>query len=142
MSILGKAHEISFYGILSAIIGITLGKFGINSLITAGFNVNSFSSFFLAYIFWSLVLFIPISVFGSFQTKFADHGVGLSFYSDKLLVILFAHIAEEILGLICTPFWFLRDFFSKNLYGADKIIDYITYFLELVFIIFGFMSLN
>ena len=142
MSILGKAHEISFYGLLSAIIGIWFGKFDINSLITAGFNVNSFSTFFLAYLFWSVVLFIPISVFGSFQTKFADHGVGLSFYSDKLIVILFAHIAEEILGLICTPFWFLRDFFSKNLNEADKIIDYVTYLLELIFIILGFMSIN
>jgi hypothetical protein len=31
------------------------------------------------------------------------------------LANIFAHIAEEILGLFLTPFWFLVDFFKKKI---------------------------
>lgn len=141
MSFIGKLHEISFYGLISAIISIITGKASISSLFHAGFHVTDFPSFFLAFMFWSAVVFIPIAIIGSFATKYHDGGEGLSFQSDKLLVIFFAHIAEEILGLISTPFWFLRDVFTHNLTDGWKIFDYITYLLELAFIAIGFISI-
>lgn len=68
-------------------------------------NITSFSTFFLAFLFWACVLFIPIAIIGAFATKYGDGGEGLSFKSDNLFVIFFAHIAEEILGLFLTPFF-------------------------------------
>ena len=107
MSILGKFHEISFYSLISTIICLCTGKTTFAALWDAKLNVTSFSTFFLAFLFWACVLFIPIAIIGAFATKYGDGGEGLSFKSDNLFVIFFAHIAEEILGLFLTPFWFL-----------------------------------
>ena len=140
MSILGKIHEFFFYGLLSAIIGLISEITCIEEMKKCAFQVHSFRDFFLAYLFWASVLFIPIAIIGAFATKYGDYGEGLQFQSKNIIVIIFAHIAEEILGLFLTPFWFLRDLFCKEL-TVPKIIDYILYFIELVFIMFGFYSL-
>lgn len=86
-------------------------------------------------------MFVPIAIIGSFATKYGDDGEGLSFKSKNLFVIFFAHIAEEILGLFLTPFWFLIDFFKKRLDDGGKAIDYITYAIELIFFATGIMLL-
>lgn len=96
---------------------------------------------FLSFLFWACVLSVPIAIISAFATKYRDGGEGLSFKSDLLLVIAFAHIAEKILGLLLTPFWFLRDIFRKTLTGADKIADYITYAIELIFFTVGMITL-
>lgn len=138
MSFIGKLHEISLYGLISALVSLFSGKVTLSSLFSAGFHISGFSSFFIAYMFWASVVFIPIAIIGSFATKYCDDGDGLTFHSDNLIVILFAHIAEELLGLISTPFWFLKDMFTHNLDDGWKIFDYITYLAELVFIAIGF----
>ena len=104
MSILGKFHEISFYSLISTIICMCTGKTTFAVLWGAKLNVTSFSTFFLAFLFWACVLFIPIAIIGAFATKYGDGGEGLLFKSDNIVVIIFAHIAEEILGLFLTPF--------------------------------------
>jgi hypothetical protein len=86
------------------------------------------------------VLFIPIAIIGAFATKYGDGGEGLTFGSDNIVVIVFAHIGEELLGLFLTPFWFLKDLFTKNFNGW-KIFDYMTYAIEIIIIIIGFCSL-
>lgn len=141
MSILGKFHEITFYGLISTIICLCTGKTTVSALWNAKLNVTNFSSFFLAFLFWACVLFIPIAIIGAFATKYGDGGEGLSFESDNLFVIFFAHIAEEILGLLSTPFWFLIDFFRKRLDDDGKAIDYITYAIELIFFVVGTLTL-
>ena len=93
-------------------------------------NVTNFSTFFLAFLFGACVLFIPIAIIGAFATKYGDGGEGLSFKSDNLFVIFFAHIAEEILGLFLTPFWFLIDLFRKRLDDDGRAVDYITYYIR------------
>ena len=110
MSILGKFHEISFYSLISTIICLCTGKTTFATLWGAKLNVTSFSTFFLAFLFWACVLFIP-------------------------------HIAEEILGLFLTPFWFLIDLFRKRLDDDGKAVDYITYGIELVFFGIGILVL-
>lgn len=139
MSILGKIHEISFYSLLSTIICLCTGKTTFTALWDAKLNVTSFSTFFLAFLFWACVLFIPIAIVGAFATKYGDAGEGLSFKSDNLFVIIFAHIAEEILGLFLSPFWFLIDFFKQRLDDDGKIADYITYVIELIFFAIGIL---
>lgn len=104
-------------------------------------SITSFSTFFLAFLFWACVLFIPIAIIGAFATKYADGDEGLSFKSDNLFIIFFAHIAEEILGLLLTPFWFLVDLFRKRLGDDGKAIDYITYAIELIFYAVGILVL-
>lgn len=141
MTILGKLHEISFYSIISAIICLCTGKTTLPALLDAALHVVSFSTFFLSFLFWGCVLSVPIAIISAFANKYRDGGEGLSFKSDLLLVIAFAHIAEEILGLLLTPFWFLRDIFRKTLTGADKIADYITYAIELIFFAVGMITL-
>lgn len=115
MSVLGKLHEISFYSFISTIICLCTGKTKVSALWKAKLNITSFSTFFLAFLFWGCVLFIPIAIVSAFATKYGDNGEGLSFKSNNLFVIFFAHIAEEILGLFLSPFWFLVDFFRKRL---------------------------
>jgi len=141
MSILGKFHEISFYSLISTIICLCTGKTDVADLWEAKLNVESFSSFFLAFLFWACVLYIPIAIIGAFATKYGDGGKGLTFKSDNLFVIVFAHIAEEILGLFLTPFWFLVDFFKKRLDDDGKVADYITYVMELIFFSVGILVL-
>lgn len=141
MSILGKFHEISFYSLISTIICLCTGKTTLAALWDAKLNVTSFSTFFLAFLFWACVLFIPIAIIGAFATKYGDGGEGLSFKSDNVIVIIFAHIAEEILSLFLTPFWFLVDFFKKRLDDDGKAVDYITYVVELIFFAIGILVL-
>lgn len=141
MSILGKFHEISFYSLISTIICLCIGKTTFAALWDAKLHVISFSTFFLAFLFWACVLFIPIAIIGAFATKYGDGGEGLSFHSDNIAVIIFAHIAEEILGLFLTPFWFLVDLFKKRLDDDGKAADYITYVIELIFFAIGILVL-
>lgn len=141
MSILGKFHEISFYSLISTIVCLCTGKTTFAVLWGAKLNVTSFSTFFLAFLFWACVLFIPIAIIGAFATKYGDDGEGLLFKSDNIVVIIFAHIAEEILGLFLTPLWFLVDLFKKRLDDDGKAVDYITYVVELIFFAVGILVL-
>ena len=141
MSILGKFHEISFYGLLTTVACLCTGKTSFSELWAAKLQVTSFSTFFLAFLFWACALYIPIAIIGAFATKYGDDGEGLLFKSDNIVVIIFAHIAEEILGLFLTPFWFLVDFFKKRLDDDGKAVDYITYVVELIFIAVGVIVL-
>ena len=136
MSILGKLHEISFYGLVMTVIALVTNKITVSELISARAQVGSFPELFLCVLFWCTVLFIPIAIVGAFATKYADDGEGLSFMSDNLFVIFFAHIAEEILGLVRTPVWFLRDLFSGEL-SFWGVFDTVTYVIELVFFVIG-----
>lgn len=114
MSVIGTLHQFSFYGLISTVIALAFNKTSIASLRYAATHSKSFQEFFLCYLFWATVLFIPISIIGAFSTKYKDSGEGLSFFSTNILVIAFSHIAEELLGLVCTPFWLLRDILLKT----------------------------
>ncbi len=138
MSIIGKIHEISLYGLITMMVCLINGLITIRNLWDAAFHPDGFSTFFQSYLFWASVLFIPIAIIGAFATKYADSGEGLTFGSDNVVVIIFAHIAEELLGLFLTPFWFLKDVFTKKFNGW-KVFDYVTYVIELVFILIGFL---
>lgn len=137
MSILGKFHEISFYGLITTIICLRTGKTSLTLLWEAKFHITDFSTFFLSFLFWACAVYIPIAVIGAFATKYSDGGEGLLFKSNNIVVIIFAHIAEEVLGLFLTPFWFLADFFRKRLGDDGKAADYITYLIELIFFAVG-----
>ena len=100
MSILGKFHEISFYSLISTIICLCTGKTTFAALWDAKLNVTSFSTFFLAFLFWACVLFIPIAIIGAFATKYGDGGEGLSFKSDNLFVIFFCAYCRGNLGIV------------------------------------------
>lgn len=136
MSFIGKLHEISLYGLIANIVNLSLGKVSFSSLLNFAFHPSGLSGIFQFYIFWATILFIPIAIIGAFATKYSDDGEGLTFNSDNIVVIIFAHIAEEVLGLFLTPFWFLKDLFTKNFDGW-KIFDYATYVIELIFIFIG-----
>lgn len=137
---MGKVHEISFYGLCTTIACLCLGYVTIEQLWFAAFHPEGFLNIFLCYLFWASALFIPVAIIGAFATKYEDDGAGLSFASDNIFVIIFAHIAEEILGLFLTPFWFLIDLFSKRL-TEEKSFDYILYLTELVFVSVGLFFL-
>lgn len=140
MSIIGKIHEISLYGLITSVICLCTGKITVKTLWESAFVVEGFLTIFQAYLFWSMVIFIPIAIVGAFATKYVDGGEGLTFVSDNIVIIFFSHIAEELLGLILTPFWFLKDLFTKN-FNAWKIVDYVTYSVELLFISVGIFLL-
>ena len=140
MSIIGKLHEISLYGLITTIIFIFKEKVSVAHLLQASTEINSYTTFFYSFLFWASVLYIPIAIIGAFATKYGDGGEGLTFDSDNIFVIIFAHIAEELLGLFLTPFWFLKDLFTQDFDGW-KIFDYIIYALELIFFSIGFIVL-
>lgn len=137
MVIFGKIHEISFYGLLSTLYCLLTGRIQFWDLYYCANNIYGLSDLFGAYMFWSTVLFIPIAIICALATKFLDDGEGLSFLSGNLLVIIFAHIAEEICGLVITPIWFLKDLITQNFEDWWKIVDYVTYFIEIVIIAIG-----
>lgn len=137
MSLIGKVHEISFYGLITTCLCLFMRVITFSDLWNAKLNVTSFITFFIAFLFWTSVLYVPIAIIGAFATKYGDDGEGLLFKSDNVLVIMFAHIAEEILGLFLTPFWFLIDLFKHRLDDDGKAIDYITYLIEIIFIGIG-----
>lgn len=137
MSFLRKLHELSLYGLIANIVCLVNSKTTFLSLWEAAFHPSGIAMVFEAYLFWASVLFVPLAVICAFATKFGDGGEGLTFKSDNLIVIGFAHIAEELLGLLLTPFWFLKDLFTKNLDDGWKIFDYVTYALELIIILVG-----
>ena len=140
MSFIGKLHEISFYGLITTIISLATHKTTIPELAEAGFHVDTIPSFFLCVLFWTSVLFIPIAVIGAFSTKYQDLGEGLSFSSNNLFIIMIAHIGEEILGIVLTPFWFLRYLFSRELTGII-IVDTATYVLEVIFFVIAYFTI-
>ena len=137
MSIIGKLHEISLYGLIANIICLICGKVTLITLWEAAFHPNSFVGVFQCYLFWASVLFIPIAIIGAVATKYRDYGEGLTFFSSNIVIIIFAHIGEELLGLVSTPYWFVRDVFIKNLDEPVRIVDYILYLIEIIFIIIG-----
>lgn len=134
MSFWGKIHEISFYGLLTAIINLILKKLSFKYLFASALHPNGVSGVFVSFLFWASILFIPISIIGAVITKFADDGEGLTFQSDKILVIMFAHIAEELLGLFVTPIWVIKYLVEKD-YEGWKTFDFITYFIEIIILI-------
>lgn len=117
MSFIGKLHEIAFYALITVI---------------GCFMKGTMSSKILL---WTAVVYVVIAVIGAFSTKYSDEGIGISFISNNIIVIMFAHIAEEILGIIFTPFCFLRDLFSKELTFIN-ILDYITFTIEVIIALF------
>lgn len=137
MSIIGKIHEISLYGFITSIVCLCTGRTTLKLLWESAYSVDGFLAFFRAYLFWTMVLFIPIAIIGAFVTKYSDGGEGLTFVSDNIVVIAFSHIAEELLGLVLTPFWFLKDLFTKS-FNVWKVIDYVSYVIEILFILIGF----
>ena len=141
MSILGKLHELSLYGVVATIICFVRNRINVTGLIAVARNVSNFSDLFKCYMFWSCVLFIPLAIIGAYGTKYLDEGEGLSFNSDNIIVILFAHIAEDLLGLLLSPFWFLKAYFTKEL-SFWSITDFILYAAALVFIVVGLLTLG
>lgn len=135
MVFIGKMHEISMYGLIANFICLFSGKISVSSLVRSATQIYDISTFFHSYMFWATILFVPIAIMGAFATKYVDEGEGLLFKSDNIIVIIFAHIAEELLGLICTPFWFLKDLFTHDLDDTWKKVDYITYAIEILLIL-------
>ena len=140
MPVIGMSHEFSFYGVLAALYCLLTHKTTITSMKYYAFHPQWFTGLFQAYLFWSCILFIPIAIVGAFETKYLDSGKGLTFDSDNILVIIFAHIAEDILALFLSVFWFLKDFFSGNL-DAQKIASHVIAFSMILFILIGIVML-
>lgn len=134
------SHEIAFYGLVTSIVLMFLHYIDFSQLYMCAFHPVTFEQIFCCYLFWSTTLFIPISVICAFQTKYEDKGIALYFYSEKILIIMFGHIAEEIIGLVLAPFWFLMQLFSGDL-TLGRIVDYVLLLLELLFIFFGILRL-
>lgn len=62
------------------------------------------------------------------------------FSSQSIVIIMFAHIFEDLCGIVCSPFWLLKDVFMHNM-DPWKIVDYSIYFLLVVFIAVGVVFL-
>lgn len=139
--ILGKAHEVFLYGLITAIAAIVCGVVDFNALIGSALNPAGVPSYFLFYLFWSLVGFIPVSVICAFSTKYIDEGEGLLFSSSSIVIIMFGHLFEDLLGIVGTPFWFLRDLFTHELSGW-KAVDYAFYLVLIIFIMTGILQLT
>ena len=133
MAFFGKLHEISLYGLAAAILCLVKKKITIALLWSAKFRVSGFWGFFYTYLFWASVLFIPIAIIGALVTKYVDDGEGLTFDSDNFFVIIFAHLAEEILGLVLTPIWFIKDLVTGDL-EFIKVVDYVLWVVEIIYI--------
>lgn len=137
---LGKAHEVFSYGLIAAIACVATGLTDLSSLIACALKPAGVPSYFLFYLFWSSAGFIPVALVCAFGTKYADDGEGLLFTSDNIVIIMFGHIVEDVLGIVGTPFWFLKDVFTRD-WDFWKIVDYVFYLLLVVFIVVGVVLL-
>lgn len=138
MSFIGSLHQTSFYGLIVTIYCLLTDKISISVLAASAFHPKGITGIFLCYLFWATLLFVPIAIIGSFLTRENDDG--LTFSSDNIFVIIFAHIAEEILGILLTPIWFVKDCLTQN-FDSWKILDYFIYFLTAFFIGIGLIAL-
>ena len=77
---------------------------------------------------------MPVAIIVAIRTKQNDDG--LTFTSNHVFVIIFAHIAEEILGLLLTPFWALRYTINKD-WEFYRALDTILYLIEVLLILGG-----
>lgn len=73
---LGKVHEVFSYGLVAVIACLAFGFVGFDTLIDSAFNPVGMPNYFLFYLFWSLVGFIPVSVICAFSTKYIDGAKG------------------------------------------------------------------
>lgn len=138
--ILGKIHEVFSYGLVVAMVCLATGTVSWAGLASCALHPNGAPAYFLFYLFWSSVGFIPISVVCAFATKYADSGKGLLFTSDSIVIIMFGHLFEDLLGFVASPFWFLRDIFTHDI-NFWKVVDYIIYFALVIFIVVGVVQL-
>jgi hypothetical protein len=117
MEYLGKIHEIALYTLITSVIVMVIGR-----------------PHLIYFLFFgcALFFFLLISIIGAVCTKYFDKGEGLTFQSDNVVVIMFAHLAEEILGLVLTPLWFIRDVITDKFDDAWKIFDYVSYYVEVI----------
>lgn len=141
MSFIGSLHELSLYGLVAAIICLLRRDISLQLLWQAAFHPTGLVGIFICYLFWASVLFLPIAIIGALVTKYIYHGEGLMFESDNILVIIFAHIAEEIISFFCTPVWFFIDLFKGTLLDPLKILDHLFYILHITFMVIGLIAL-
>ena len=134
--LLGKVHEVFSYGLFAAIACVVTGLTDIPSLISCSLAPSGVPNYFQFYLFWASVGFIPVAVICAFGTKYADNGEGLLFTSDNIVIIMFGHLVEDALGIMGTPFWFLKDVFTHD-WDTWKVVDYVFYLLLIAFIVLG-----
>lgn len=137
---LGKIHEIVFYGLVAAILCVATSLTTVSAITECALRPTGISNFFLSYLFWCSVGFIPASIICAFGTKYADGGEGLLFQSSSIVIIMFGHLFEDLLGMVGTPFWFLKDLFAHD-WNVWKIVDYLFYLVLVSFIAVGVFSL-
>lgn len=92
------------YGLISTIMCIASGKASFGLLCDAAIHSDSFLGIFKCCLFRATILFISIALLGAIATKHYDGGEGLNLHSNHILVIVFAHIAEELMGVFLTLF--------------------------------------
>lgn len=134
--VLGKVHEVFSYGLIATIVCLVADLTSVPEIVSHAFQPVGIPAYYLFYLFWTTVGFFPISVVCAFGTKFGDGGNGLLFTSESIVIIMFGHFFEDLSGLVGTPFWFLRDFFTHS-WDMWKIVDYVIYLLLAVFIVGG-----
>ncbi|HIY84051.1 MAG TPA: hypothetical protein H9823_09440 [Candidatus Rubneribacter avistercoris] len=137
---LAKLHEVFSYGLVAAVACVAIGLTDVGSLISHAFLPGGVPGYFLFYLFWATVGFVPVSVVCAFATKYADDGDGLLFKSDSIVIIMLGHLVEDVFGIVGTPFWFLKDLFTHRL-GGWKTIDYVFYLALVIFIAVGIIVL-
>ncbi|MBO5567769.1 MAG: hypothetical protein J6A79_02320 [Clostridia bacterium] len=84
MSIIGKLHEFTFYGLISTILCLINKWVSFDLLRNAATHIDGFRGLFLIYLFWASILFIPIAIIGAFSTKYRDKEEGLLFFSNNI----------------------------------------------------------
>lgn len=137
---LGKIHEVFSYGLVATIACLTTRRTTATEIFSFALQPAGVPEYFLFYLFWTTFGLIPISVFCAFATKYGDGGEGLLFTSDSIVIIMFGHLFEDLLGIVGSPLWFLKDLFTHN-WDSWKVLDYLIYLLLIAFIASGIVLL-
>lgn len=137
---LGKIHEVFSYGLIATIVCLATGLTTTSEIMSHALQPVGIPSYYLFFLFWAVVGFFPVCIICAFGTKYGDGGEGLLFTSDSIVIIIFGHFFEDLLGIVGTPFWFLKDFFTNN-WDFWKVADYVIYLLLVTFIVSGVVLL-
>ena len=133
---LEKIHEVFSYGLVATIACLAIGLTTVPEVLSHAMQPAGVPAYYLFFLFWTTIGFIPISIVCAFGTKYADNGEGLLFTSESIVIIMFGHLFEDLLGIIGSPFWFLKDLFTHN-WDSWKIADYVIYLLLVAFFVSG-----
>ena len=108
--IVSGLQRVAFYGIVSLFIGFFAFDLAFSSVLEVAFHPETFSDYFHAYMFWSIVAYPTITVLYALGRKYFGLGPEILRYNKRNLLEIVIH---DVVGNIIIPFIFVGMLFDS-----------------------------